>query len=483
MASFKQHYPLYLAGEPATTSAQITVVDKYNGQVLTTVSQAGPSEVEKATAAAVAAAPQFAALAAADRKEILAQCLRGIEARREELTTVLALEGGKALQHARLEVARFIQTFTLAMEESTRLYGQYLPLDIAASSKGVEAITKRVPIGPCSFIVPFNFPLNLAAHKIAPALAVGCPFVVKPASYTPVSLLIFGEILAGTAIPKGAFSILPADRKAADLLVTDERFKLLSFTGSPEVGWDMKKRAGKKKVVLELGGNAACIVDRDADLQRAAKRMMTGAFYQSGQSCISVQRILIHRAIYEPFKKRLIEETGKLISGPPLQEDTFIGPLISEQDARRIEDWVNDALTGGARCLVGGRRQASVYEPTLLENVSHTAKLSCLEAFGPVAVLEPFESFKDAVALVNDSAFGLQAGVFTSDIDHAFYAFNHLEVGSVVVNDVPSLRIDSMPYGGVKDSGLGREGVRFAMEDMTEIRQMVLVQIGQSGGS
>ena len=354
-----------------------------------------------------------------------------------------------------------------------------MPLDISPRAEGYEGIVRRFPIGPCAFITPFNFPLNLAAHKIAPAIAVGCPWVLKPASATPVTSIMLGEILAATDLPKGAFSVLPCSADDAEPLITDDRVKKLSFTGSPAVGWALKARAGKKRVTLELGGNAACIVDRDADLDFAAERITIGTFYQSGQSCISVQRLIIHKDVYEPLKRRLVERAATLKVGDPSDEDTFIGPIISEADAQRIEQWIKDGVAAGARLLCGGTRNGVLVEPTYLENVDPRQSVSCREVFGPVAVLQPFESFKEAVAVANNSDFGLQAGVFTKNIDHAFYAYNELVVGGVVINDVPSMRVDSMPYGGVKDSGFGREGVRFAMQDMSELKLLVLNKIGR----
>jgi len=347
-------------------------------------------------------------------------------------------------------------------------------LEISPRTRGYRGMFKRVPIGPCSFISPFNFPLNLAAHKIAPAIAVGCPFVLKPASRTPIGALMIGEILAETDLPKGAFSILPCRRDSADLFTTDERLKLLSFTGSPAVGWDLKARAGKKKVVLELGGNAACIVDADADLQDATERLVFGAFYQSGQSCIGVQRIIIHESIYSELSDRLVRSTLELVVGDPKNEATFIGPMISEKEAVRLESWITSAVDAGAKLLCGGKLDGAVLEATLLENVGKDQSVYAREAFGPVAILSRFSNFRDAIVEVNDSVFGLQAGVFTRDIYKVQEAWDDLEVGGVVIGDVPSWRVDNMPYGGVKDSGLGREGVRFAMQDMTEIRNLVI---------
>jgi len=333
---------------------------------------------------------------------------------------------------------------------------------------------KRVPIGPCSFISPFNFPLNLAAHKVAPALAVGCPFVLKPASRTPIGAIIIGEVLAETDMPKGSFSILPCSRDGADLFTTDDRLKLLSFTGSPGVGWDLKARAGRKKVVLELGGNAAVIVDADADLDDATQRIVFGAFYQSGQSCIGVQRIIAHADIYDDLKNRLVAATRQLKSGAPKDEATFIGPMISEGEAKRLQSWVSEATAAGGKLLCGGDRTGAMLQATLLEDVPRGQTICTEEAFGPVAVLSSFTSFDDALAEVNDSTFGLQAGIFTRDLYKMQQAWDTLDVGGVVIGDVPSWRVDNMPYGGVKDSGLGREGIRFAMEDMTEIRNLVI---------
>jgi acyl-CoA reductase-like NAD-dependent aldehyde dehydrogenase len=394
--------------------------------------------------------------------------------RAEELALSLCLEAGKPIRDARGEVARLIDTFRLASEESTRIYGEVMPLDISPRARGYTGFWKRVAIGPCSFISPFNFPLNLVAHKVAAALAVGCPFVLKPASFTPLGALLIGEILTETSLPKGAFSILPCSRSAADAFTTDERLKLLSFTGSPEVGWDLKARAGKKKVVLELGGNAAVVVDQGVDLDDVVQRILVGAFYQSGQSCISVQRILIHEAIFEPLRDRLVQATLGLVMGDPREETTFIGPMITEKEAERLESWIQSAVRRGARVLCGGKRRGNMHEATLLSEVPKDENLVCKEAFGPVAVLSKFKDLDEAFREVNDSAYGLQAGVFTRDIFRAHQAWEELEVGGVVINDIPSWRVDHMPYGGVKDSGLGREGVRFAMQDMTEIRMLVM---------
>lgn len=474
MTALKDSYPLYLANEAQTPNLDLEVTDKYTGKLATRVAQADATTIDAGIAACVEAAEPMARLPAYARQEVLTHCVKRFQERFDELAHALCIEAGKPIRDARGEVTRLIDTFRIAAEESVRMTGEVQPLDISPRAKGYQGMWKRVPIGPCSFISPFNFPLNLAAHKIAPALAVGCPFVMKPASRTPLGALIIGEVLAETDLPKGAFSILPAHREGAELFTTDERLKLLSFTGSPGVGWDLKAKAGKKKVVLELGGNAAVVVDKDADLDDAVERIIFGAFYQSGQSCIGVQRIIIHADIYDELRDRLVDKTRNLVTGDPRDEATFIGPMIDEKEARRLESWIQAAVSDGATLLVGGKRDGAMLEATLLEGVKRSAALYAEEAFGPVAILSKFTEFKDALDEVNDSKFGLQTGVFTRDLYKMLEAWDRLDVGGVVVGDVPSYRVDNMPYGGVKDSGLGREGVRFAMEDMTEIRNLVI---------
>lgn len=474
MTALKSQYPLYLANEALQPNADLVVTDKYSGEVATRVALANAALIDAGIQAATEAAEACARMPAYARQAVLEHCVRRFRERAEELAYALCIEAGKPIRDARGEVGRLIDTFHIAAGESVRMTGEVQPLDISPRAKGYQGMWRRVPIGPCSFISPFNFPLNLAAHKVAPALAVGCPFVLKPASRTPLGALIMGEILAETDLPKGAFSILPAARDGADLFTTDDRLKLLSFTGSPDVGWGLKAKAGRKKVVLELGGNAAVIVDDDADIDDAVERIIFGAYYQSGQSCISVQRILVHASIYESLKQKLVAKVSALPMGDPREEQTFIGPMIDVKEAARLESWVKEARDRGATLLAGGERQGAMLEATLLENVPADTKLVTEEAFGPVAVLSKFEDFESALHSVNDSRFGLQAGVFTNRLDHMLRAWDVLDVGGVVIGDVPSWRVDHMPYGGVKDSGLGREGVRFAMEDMTEIRNLVI---------
>ncbi len=470
----KPAYPYYLANSAVQANTDLPVIDKYTGEIATRVALADAAAIDAAIAAAVGAQEAMARLPAYVRQEVLDHCVRRFRERADELAESLCIEAGKPIRDARGEVTRLIDTFRIASEEATRITGETLPLDISARARGYRGMTKRVPVGVCSFISPFNFPLNLAAHKVAPAIAAGCPFILKPASLTPIGALVIGEVLAETALPKGAFSILPCSRDGADLFTTDERLKLLSFTGSPEVGWALKAKAGKKKVVLELGGNAACIVDRDADLDDAVARIIFGAFYQSGQSCISVQRILAHRDIYDELKARLVAATGKLVMGNPHDEATFIGPMISVKEAERLHGWIREAVDAGGTLLCGGNRDGAMLEATLLEHVPAHCALVREEAFGPAAVLSVFDDFDAALREVNDSAFGLQAGIFTRDLYKAMKAWDTLEVGGVVIGDVPSWRVDHMPYGGVKDSGLGREGVRYAIEDMTEVRLLVV---------
>ena len=475
----KPSYPYYLANKAVSPNTDLAVTDKFSGEVATRVAMADTKAIDAAIAAAVKAEEPMRNLPAFKRQAILNHCVKRFQERAEELAQALCIEAGKPIKDARGEVTRLMDTFRYAAEEAVRFGGEILPLDISARATGYFGMWKRVPVGACSFISPFNFPLNLAAHKVAPALAVGCPFVLKPASLTPIGALIIGEILAETDLPEGAFSILPCHREGADLFTTDERLKLLSFTGSPDVGWALKAKAGKKKVVLELGGNAACIVDADANLPDAVARIVFGAFYQSGQSCISVQRIYGHASVYDALRDLLVAATKKLVMGDPKKEENFIGPMISEKEAQRIEQWIASAVKRGAKVLCGGRRQGAMVEATLLENVPTDEKISCEEAFGPVAVLEKFNDFSDALHRVNQGHFGLQAGVFTRDIHKAHRAWDELEVGGVVINDVPAWRVDHMPYGGVKDSGLGREGIRFAMEDMSEIRMFILRPSGE----
>jgi acyl-CoA reductase-like NAD-dependent aldehyde dehydrogenase len=479
-------YPMYQASKPVLARESHTsinpnvmpVYNKANGQLASHVTIADGKAIQSSIEAAVRAEPAMAALPSYKRKDILQQMVRGLEERQQELATVLAIEVGKPIKDAIVEVGRAIDTLSLAANEAINRKGEFAHLDISARNAGFTSITDRFPVGLISMVVPFNFPVNLAAHKIGPAIAAGCPFILKPSDRTPISATILGEIMEKTELPVGAFSILPTTLEHAHHFSADPRIKLLSFTGSAEVGWKLKASSGKKKVTLELGGNAACIIDGDTkDLDHVADRIIFGSFYQSGQSCISVQRILAHENIYEPLKQKLIERAKTLKKGDPLDPATFLGPMITENDAIRVERWVNNA---GGKVLVGGGRDGSYYDATIVECGNPQSDLYRKEVFGPVCVLDKFSDFKTAINTVNDSDFGLQAGIFTQDIHKAFYAFRNLAVGGVIINDIPSARVDSQPYGGVKESGVGREGIRYAIEDFTEIRIMSMKNIGTS---
>ncbi|KAA3610171.1 MAG: aldehyde dehydrogenase family protein [Calditrichaeota bacterium] len=473
----KEKYPFYLCGKAIYANKDLAVSDKFTGKIVSHVALANKKHIETAIESAVVAEQAMKDLAAYKRQEILYHCVERFKQRFDELAEGLCIEAGKPIKDSRGEVTRLIDTFRVAAEEATRMYGEVLPMDISERATNYSAMWKRVPIGACSFITPFNFPLNLVAHKVAPAIAAGCPFVLKPSEITPIGALIIGEILAETDLPDGAFSILPTLREDAAPFAEDPRLKLLSFTGSPKVGWMLKSKAGRKKVQLELGGNAACVLDNDTNIDDAIQRIIFGAFYQSGQSCVSVQRILIHESIYDSFKINFVSQVNKLKMGNPKNEDVLIGPIISENEAKRIEEWIKNSINDAADLLCGGSRTGNMVEATVLENVKPTADVYCREIFGPVAILKKFNDFDEALSEVNNSEFGLQAGVFTRDIYKAQKAWDKLQVGSVIINDVPSWRVDHMPYGGVKGSGLGREGIRFAMQEMTEIKQMVIRKI------
>jgi acyl-CoA reductase-like NAD-dependent aldehyde dehydrogenase len=468
-------YPYYLANQPVAANSDLEVLDKYTGKLATRVAFANAAAVREAIGRAVDARAAMAAFPPDARRDVLEHCVRRFSERQEDLALALCIEAGKPIRDARGEVTRLIDTFRIAAGEATRIDGDVIELQVSPRTRGYRGMVKRVPVGACAFITPFNFPLNLVAHKVAPAIAAGCPFVLKPAAKTPVGALIIAQVLAETDLPPGAFSVLPCSNEDAGLLVEEERIALLSFTGGL-VGWDLKARAGRKKVTLELGGNAACIVDAEPGLplDTVAERLVSGAYYQSGQSCISVQRIFAHAAVYAGLRDRLRRKIAQLRMGDPRDEGIFIGPMIDEDAARRVESWIAGAVATGAIVVAGGERQGNLVPATLLEGVPHASDLYRKEAFGPVACIEPFDDFEDALARVNDSEFGLQAGVFTGNLAHAMRAWDVLEVGGVIVGDVPSFRVDNMPYGGVKGSGSGREGVRSAIADMTEPRLLVI---------
>ena len=464
----------YLQGKWIEEGTPVEIRAPYDGTPLAEVFQATREHAEQAIQAAVRAFGTTRKLPAFERQRVLRSIAQHITSRKEEFARTLAQEAGKPLKAARTEIERAIFTFTVAAEETTRIHGEYLSLDWQQFTSGRWGIVKRFPIGPVAGITPFNFPLNLVAHKVAPAIAAGCSMILKPAPQTPLSSLLLAEAVEQAGLPDGAFNVLPLSNEDAGLLVTDERIKLISFTGSAPVGWEIKRRAGKKKVVLELGGNAGVIVHGDADLAWAADRCVTGGFAYAGQTCISVQRILVERQAFAKFRDLLLQGVSKLNVGDPMDDSTDLGPLIRESDAIRAEEWVTAAIQDGATLLSGGKRRGSILDPTVLTGTRPDMKVNCQEIFAPVVTLEPYDSFSQALRVINESPYGLQAGVFTRDAARIFQAFEELEVGGVIAGDVPSFRIDHMPYGGVKDSGLGREGLRYAIEDMTEPRLLVM---------
>lgn len=466
--------PFYLAGEWRTSDDVMPVKNKFSGAEVGQVARASRADVEAAITAATHAFEQTRALPSYKRANVLQHIAKTIQSRHEELARQLAAEAGKPIKTARQEVDRTILTYTIASEEAKRIEGEWLPMDIAPVGEGRVAIVKRFPIGPVSAITPFNFPMNLVAHKVAPALASGCPIIVRPASSTPLSALALAEIVHESGWPKGAFSVLPSTTQAAEPLITDERMKLLTFTGSPAVGWPLKSKAGRKRVTLELGGNAGVIVHSDADLEFAATRVVVGAFGYAGQSCISVQRAFVQRDVHDKFMELLLAKVNALKVGDPLDDATDVGPMIDEPSAANVEDWVREAVSSGATVSVGGTRKGNLLQPTVMTNVRNDMRVCAQEVFAPLMTLVPYDTFEDAVRLVDDSDFGLQCGIFTRDIKNIWHAYEHIDAGGIIVNDVSSYRVDHMPYGGVKHSGFGREGVKYAIEEMTEPKLLVM---------
>jgi acyl-CoA reductase-like NAD-dependent aldehyde dehydrogenase len=467
-------WPIFVAGTWTESPDKLVVTRPGSGTEVATTFLATEEQYESAVEAACAVREPLMAVPSYERSRILAEVSAQILAQRDSLAATLCGEAGKPIKDALTEVERSALAFRLAAEEAARLTGEFMPLDINAASRGRFGITRRFPAGPVAGISPFNLPLSLAAHKVAPAMAVGAPIVLKVPSAAPLTMLAVARLIEEAGALPGSVSVMPMSRRLGDRMVTDDRFKVLSFTGSPAVGWDMKARAGKKKVVLELGGNAGAIVDASADLGWAAQRCAAGAFKYAGQTCISVQRIFVHEQVFEEFTGLFVARAGALQVGDPADPATDLGPMIDEAAAARMEDWVTSAVADGGRILLGGQREGATYPPTVLTDVPDAARVCREEAFAPVAVLSAVSDFDEAIRRVNDSDFGLQAGVFTRDVWNSWRAFERLEVGGVVLNDSPTYRVDHMPYGGVKDSGLGREGIRYAMEDMTELRLLVV---------
>lgn len=450
------------------------VHNPFTGKILGEVFLAGKADAEAAIQSTVDAAREMGDLPSHARYHLLQRIAGAIYDRREEFARLITGEAGKPITDAKREVNRAVQTFTVAAEEAKRIPGEVIPLDWMPGTDSHLGILRRFPIGPVLGITPFNFPLNLVAHKVAPALAAGNPILIKPAPQAPLTALLLGEVAVEAGVPPGGLNILPCQNMVAEQLVVDARFKLLSFTGSAAVGWMLKSKCGKKKVVLELGGNAGVIIEPDADLDYAAQRCAAGGFGYAGQTCISVQRIFVHHSIADLFTTKLMMQVARLKAGDPSDESVVVGPLIDQRAAQRVEEWIAEAVSQGARVLLGGKRSGAVVEATVLSNVTPAMKVSCQEVFGPVVTVTPYRHFEEAIETLNQSDYGLQAGVFTQDVNKVFHAFRTLEVGAVLVNEIPTFRADHMPYGGVKDSGIGREGVRAAIEDMTEPRLLVM---------
>lgn len=466
--------PMLVAGAWVVGSHGRPVVNPYKGEQVFEVSQAGPPEIEGAIQHASSAFRSAREMPSYQRADILARIAAGLKGRVGEFASLITRETGKPAMFSRAEVERAVFTFTTASEEAKRNEGTILPLDMTSGTLGRKALIERFPVGPVSAITPFNFPLNLVAHKMAPAIAVGCPFVLKPSSNAPVTALRLGLLALESGLPGPMLSILPCLSGEAEQLVTDERLKLISFTGSPGVGWSLKIKAGKKRVLLELGGNAAVIVHSDANLEEAVRRVILGAFGNAGQSCISTQRLYVQEEVFVDLTEALLASVRELKVGDPEEESTVVGPMITEEAARKSQEWIREAKEGGAEILAGGGRNGALLEPTVLTGVNPSLKVSCQEVFAPVLIVEPYREIEEAFERVNASDFGLQAGLFTFDARIIFRAFRELEVGGVIINDSSAFRMDHMPYGGVKDSGFGREGVRYAMEEMTEPRLLAL---------
>lgn len=465
---------LLIDGEWVTPQRTSDIRSPWDGNLAGTVGVAGARDMDRALAAADRAFATARALPRWKRADICRRIADLLRAQREQFAQVILRESGKPVQFARAEVSRAITTFQLAAEEATRVGGEVIPLDIASESEGAAGLALRFPLGVVAGITPFNFPLNLAAHKMAPALAAGCSIVLKPAPQAPLTALALGEIARQAGVPAGVVNVVPAESSTAQRLATDERPALLSFTGSAKVGWHLKALAGRKRVVLELGGNAAAVVHSDADVEWAVRRTVASAFACAGQVCIKTQRLFVQRSLYDGFRSRFLEQASRLHVGDPEYPDTVVGPLINEAAADRVMEWIDEAKAGGARVVLGGTREGNVVQPTVIEGAGPQMRVWSEEVFAPVVTLEPYDRFDEALERVNASRYGLQAGVFTHDLRLATEAVRGLQVGGVILNDVPSYRVDNYPYGGVKDSGFGREGVRHSVDEMTEVRMVVL---------
>ena len=468
-----KEYKIFVGGEFVSTKTSLDVINPFTGDCFAKTFLAGQKELEKAILAGKSVEEEMKSMPVYKKFESLLSISNELKKKRIYLAEILSMESGKPIRYALGEIDRAVQTFLVAAEESKRIPGEYLSIDWTAAGEGKEGWLKYFPLGLVAGIAPFNFPLNLAVHKIAPALAAGNPIILKPSRSTPLSVLELAKIISGTSFPKGAVSILPMDRSAGNQLVTDDRFKVLSFTGSPAVGWKMKSDAGRKKVILELGGNAGVIVTESSDIDLAVKKCLVGGYAYSGQVCIHVQRIYVQDSVFKEFSGKFTKEVRSLKVGDPLSQEIDVSVMIDQDNADRVEEWVKEALKDGATILAGGNKKDTYFEPTVLTATHNDMKVCSLEVFGPVVTLEKYKSFSQALEYVNDSRYGLQAGVFTNSIKEMNQAFYELEVGSVIINDVPTFRVDHMPYGGVKDSGLGREGLKYSIMEMMEPKLLV----------
>lgn len=463
-----------IGGEWTSSSNTVTIRNPYRQTAIASLHLAENTQVESALQSALSAYQVTSRYTSFERADILRSIVNQLTKRKEEFAQSITEEAGKPISFSRSEVDRAIATFDIAAEETKRIEGETIPLDLAKGGIGRRGIINYFPIGVILCITPFNFPLNLVAHKIAPAIATGNAFILKPPPQAPLTSLLLGEVLLNSGIDPKTINIIPTSNAVAEQLVSDERIAMLNFTGSAVVGWMLKGKAGKKKVILELGGNAAAIINKDADLTHAVNRCVLGAFGYAGQVCIKVQRMLVHESVADDFEKKFVEATLHVFTGDPANEKTVVGPMISEQEALRVESWVAEAVSNGATLLAGGKRTSNIYSPTVLKNVRSEMKVCSEEVFGPVVTIEKFSTIEEAVEKVNHSRYGLQAGLFTNDFSAIQYCYQQLHVGGLIINDFPTFRVDNMPYGGVKDSGFGREGVRYAMKEMMEKKLLVM---------
>jgi len=469
-----KHWSYFLGGKWEKGKRVKTIYSPYKNIPVGEVGWADADILNEAIEKAHNSFPVTSTLPTYKRKEILTQIARGIKKRKEEFARIIAQEAGKPIQYSRGEVARAIATFNIAAEETDNLTGEIIPLDVTPAGEGRIGVVQYFPIGVAGAITPFNFPLNLVAHKLAPAIAAGNPIVLKPSSSTPITAILLAEVIAETSLPSASISIIPCDASDSYPLINNKAIKILTFTGSAEVGWQLKQKAWEKRVTLELGGNAAVIVDSGDNLDYIIEQCVKGSFAYSGQICISIQRIYVKKELFSEFLHKFLQKTAILTLGDPLEETTDIGPMINQASVEKVMLWLKEATQKGAKILIGGEASENFILPTVLTNTTPEMKVWSEEVFAPLVLIEPYTTFKEALELANKTSYGLQCGVFTSDIEKMYLAFQKLEVGGVIINDIPTFRVDNMPYGGVKRSGIGKEGVKYAIREMTEMKLMVV---------